>query len=66
MGRKSAVLPKARGVAAQTLEDAKSYGEEKINRARGESENFVQQIAAYQGPKRSPKPVSIWKPWKKP
>ncbi|MCP4755444.1 MAG: hypothetical protein GY866_31660 [Proteobacteria bacterium] len=49
LGRKSAVLPKARGVAAQTLEDAKSYGEEKTNRARGESENFVQQMAAYQG-----------------
>ncbi len=45
---RNATLAKARGKAAKMLEDARSYQEEKTNRALGEAHNFTLQVDAYQ------------------
>jgi membrane protease subunit HflK len=41
------ILPKAKGQAAQIIQDSKAYAESKVAAASGEADRFNQQLAAY-------------------
>ena len=46
-GYKNAVIPEARGQAAQILREAEAYREEKIKRAEGDAKRFLSQYEEY-------------------
>ena len=41
------ILPKAKGQAAQIIQDSEAYAESKVSAASGEADRFNQQLAAY-------------------
>jgi modulator of FtsH protease HflK len=46
-GYRNAVIPEARGRAAQILREAEAYREEKIKKAEGDAKRFISQYEAY-------------------
>jgi membrane protease subunit HflK len=46
-GYRNAVIPEARGQAAQIVRVSEGYREEKIKRAEGDAKRFLQQYAEY-------------------
>ncbi|MBU1913370.1 MAG: FtsH protease activity modulator HflK, partial [Candidatus Omnitrophica bacterium] len=42
------VVPKARGTAEKTIREAEGYALDKINRAKGESERFLDTLKEYE------------------
>ena len=46
-GYRNAVIPEARGQAAQIVRASEAYREEKINRAEGDSQRFILQYNEY-------------------
>jgi len=46
-GYRNAVIPEARGRAAQILREAEAYREQKINRAEGDAKRFNSQYTEY-------------------
>ena len=46
-GYRNAVIPEARGQAAQIIRVAEGYREEKVKKAEGDAKRFLQQYEAY-------------------
>lgn len=58
------ILPKARGEAAQRLQNAEAYKQAVVNKAQGDAERFLSVYNAYKQGKTSPANACIWKRWK--
>ncbi|MFR8205586.1 MAG: FtsH protease activity modulator HflK [Alphaproteobacteria bacterium] len=58
------ILPKARGEAAQRLQNAEAYKQAVVNKAQGDAERFLSFTMLINRAKTSPANACIWKRWK--